>query len=215
MSTENTRKTSKFFGKLSKATVVMLLPLSFAVSASGLTTGAEASMDPPKKPAEQKTPIVQVAAENPAKRPFIEVDFKDSVDPDKLAEFYPFTKDAVEQVKTSNALKDTATPTEIFVAKIEDTKNNVKMLLLNFRGSDFCGTMGCYLSVFSDNGEGYKEIHGTALDGPLYVMRSEKGLSLIFCRDGGRPEELLLKNQKFERNSTQAVLEAKPPICTP
>lgn len=125
-----------------------------------------------------------------------QVAFEEAKDLAALVKTYPFLKKTVEEIVADNKTSGLA-PTKIYVSKLKQAKQKNNVVMVSLRGPAYCGSGGCALLVYMDQGKGYtKVLDALSGDGaPLYMSPARD--SLVTC---GRQEKFQwqLKDGSFK-----------------
>jgi hypothetical protein len=132
---------------------------------------------------------------------YTEVSFKEVKDLHGLAKAFPFLKQTIDSVISDD--KDSALPpTKVYVSDLHQN-GQARLFFLALTGALYCGSRGCALTVYMDQGNGLTDVLA-ALAGegsPVYISRDQ--VSLLTCNRDGRVE------WRF-RNSSFEPMEGKP-----
>ena len=117
--------------------------------------------------------------------------FSKPEDPKAAIKMYPISKGRIEESQTPDALR-------VRIAVTRSRTRNVGLLLLYIDDSGrhpyWCGSHGCRLVVYADEGNGYKEAADITAFPLVYLSTGGSQVSLLFCgslQGGGKWE---LKN---------------------
>jgi len=142
-------------------------------------------------------------------------------DVDSLAKEYPFLADQVQFAK--EVYESSGQQTTFSTARAVDAETNTQLLFVSQTGSVTCGALGCTLTVYANNGEGYKEALNLLAFGNVYVGKNDSGkISTYFCANESYTDwkhaEWQLNGTKFELQRTHAqqqqpVVNGKP-LCS-
>lgn len=196
---------------LSKATVLVLLPITLAFSA-GVMGHPLPEHETMTKPPQSDT-FTPISAKRPASAPLEPIVFAETEDYDALLKSYPFLEQLVKEVADGNATGVMLVKSSIKTASFKDDKLKANLLFINIFGSDYCGSAGCPMHVFSDNGTGYKLLMTTSITEPIFISRDDKSLSIVDCTGDG-PRQLVFSNGAFTQQkpvSTAATKACPPP----
>jgi WD40 repeat protein len=128
---------------------------------------------------------------------YTEVLFEEVKDLDGLAKSFPFLKEDVDDVITNN--KDTTFErTNVYVSDLHQ-KGQARLLFVALDGMLNCGTGGCSLTVYMDQGNGFKDVLDALAEAgsPVYISKDQ--LSLVTCGGHGRVE------WRFENNAFKSI----------
>jgi hypothetical protein len=76
--------------------------------------------------------------------------------------------------------------------------NKVNVVMLRKESQVWCGSHGCNMTVYADEGGGFKEAAGLIVHQPIYLLSTATSTSLIFCSLQGGYLEWELKNHAFK-----------------
>lgn len=156
---------------------------------------------PPSVELQRSQPIKTAAAGPTSGAPtqtYIEVSLKEAKDLKALGTSFPFLKSELDEVIADN--KDTTVglgPTHVYVSDLN--QNGMPRLIFVAMDGNYCGSAGCGLTVYLNQGKGF----GHALDAlvdiesPIYISKDQS--SLLTCGSGGRGE------WRYKNNEFQAV----------
>ena len=132
-------------------------------------------------------------------------------------------KDPADIVAVFPFLEMDSTDTVLF-AHLHDVNRRVDLLFLRQEGMINCGSLGCGTTIYANEGSGYKVAANLTIHQPIYVMKTESGLSLILCTQ--RPRDAFVKgaelntyvewpfkNHVFDHKGP--VTLSNPPGCSP
>jgi len=113
-----------------------------------------------------------------------------ATDLDALAKTYPAVKNIVDDVKESNSESagDKDAQTEISYAQLDETDPKVGLLFVYQESETACGTAGCDLSVYVNEGIGYAPALDVTVREPIAVSKKNGKLFLVFQTEQGRQE---------------------------
>ena len=114
--------------------------------------------------------------------------------PDDLTR-YSILKARIEEVRHLDKVARPAMPAVFRIAK-KRVKNQVDLVFLSIVGGQWCGSLGCAVGIYADEGGGYRPAGGFVTSAPMYL--SETRATLLVCNGIGRPPaEWILKNHAF------------------
>lgn len=195
----------EFSRALSKATLIVMLPLTLAA-----LPAAAAQEQAPAAPAtateQVQTPASAPAADTTATTAPEEASSDDVIikegdtivvlpqretDIDSLEKRYPFLKEVLADVRLYNEeFKDT--PTKVMTSTVRDTAQNVELVFVSVQGPMTCGANQCQMNIFVNAGEGYKQATAGPAPLPVHVLKDKGEVSLYFCSvDNGRAQWVL------------------------
>jgi hypothetical protein len=193
------RLRKEFMKRLTRATMILLLPITTIASVDTLAQ--------PRGPEKEKAADSASAASGVETVFFAEA--KNHVD---LVKSYPFLKGIIDDVKKTDAVVGKQIPTQIFVATVNEKERKIQLLFVHIKGLTYCGSMGCSLKIFANEGGGYKKAVDVIVDGPIAISKDHGKLSLLFCTDQGR-SEWVFQNHSFEYQGPFTDLNQSPPAC--
>lgn len=131
--------------------------------------------------------------------------FTERKDPANVINTYPFLKDAIQVAQRA---PDTGVPKELKIASVRSQKKKIKLLFVFMKDSNDCGSGGCGLNIYANEGKGYKEVNGFLTFEPddFYVSTEGSTVSIFWCANEG---EWNLKNHAF----VGPVHAKNPPAC--
>lgn len=112
---------------------------------------------------------------------------------------YPILKGTIGEVQRLDKAGSSGTPDalRVRIAVTRSQTRNVSLLFLYIDDRNWCGSHGCKMSIYADDGTGYKEA-GDIIAFPLvYLSTGGSQVSLLFCgslQGGGKWN---LKNNAF------------------
>jgi hypothetical protein len=147
---------------------------------------------------------------NAAAQPYTRVSFKKVKDLYGLVKTFPFLKGSIDDLISNNKYPARGR-SRVYVSDL-DPNGQTRLLLVAFDGSLYCGSHGCSLSVYMDQGMGFRNVlDALAGDGsPVYISTDQ--LSLLTCGPRGRVE-WRFKNSVFEPTSGEPRTSQKLDPC--
>ena len=119
---------------------------------------------------------------------YIEVSLKEVKDLKGMGTSFPFLKSELDEVIADN--KNTASglgPTTVYFFDLNQ-KGMPRLFFVAQEGGMVCGSAGCGLTVYMDQGKGFAPVLDALIDveSPIYISKDQ--LSLLTCGSGGRGE---------------------------
>jgi hypothetical protein len=138
-----------------------------------------------------------------SKQTYAEVTFKEAKDLEGLAKTFPFLKEALEETITINKDPDQSFfHTTVLVSELYQA-GQVRLLLVIFSGNLDCGTAGCALFAYIDQGNGFEEAlwggGSVLIDSRDFVyISNDLQRVLLGCGSKGEINPWRRKNNGFE-----------------
>jgi hypothetical protein len=197
----------QFARALSKATLVIMLPLALA---AGPATAQETS------PA--VAPETSVAEQSAAQDTLflkdgdtISVLPETDIGIDALEKRYPFLKDILADVRSYNEeVKDR--PTTALISTVRDTAQNIDMIFVSVQGPMTCGASQCQMNIFVGSDEGYKQAFAGAAPLPVMVHKDKGEVSIYFCSNEQGRAQFVLSNGTMEHKGN-VISPQTGPAC--
>lgn len=189
-----------FMRKASRAVIMVMLPVTLAVSMSSFAgtfvkESEAATNTPPVATQPMQAELAMAAA--PANVALEQIKLENTTDHTALLEKYPFLKDTVKEVNTSNETGVLMAKTQIWTGSLYDARTKTDILFVSLNGSDFCGNSGCTTKVYNNTeGKGYTESF-SGITNMVYAAKSAEGTTLVMC-GAEAASQFVLKNGKFE-----------------
>lgn len=193
-----------FMRKASRAVIMVMLPVTLAVSMSSFAgpfvKESDAATNTPPV-ATQTVKAEQIMASAPVSATLEQIKLENTTDHTALLQKYPFLKDTVKEVNDSNQTGILLAKTQIWTGSLYDARTKTDILFVSLNGSDFCGNSGCATKVYNNaDGKGYKESF-SGLTNMVYAAKSAEGTTLVMC-GAEAASQFVLKNGKFEAVAT-------------
>ncbi len=194
----------EFSRALSKATLVVMLPLTLAAlpAAAQETTPAapaaatEQVQTPAAAPAADTTVAPEAASPDDItikEGDTIVVLPQRETDIDTLEKRYPFLREVLADVRLYNEeFKDS--PTRVMTSTVRDTAQNVELVFVSVQGPMTCGANQCQMNIFINAGDGYKQATAGPAPLPVHVLKDKGEVSLYFCSVENGRAQWVLKN---------------------
>lgn len=97
-----------------------------------------------------------------------------------VIKMYPTVKGPIEEAQR-NESRITTTPQALQVQTAAARSGNVVLLFLFIQDALLCGSHGCDLTVYVDEGSGYKKAVSMVAFPIVYLSTGESPVSLLFC----------------------------------
>ena len=188
-----------FSRALSKATLIVMLPLTLAATPLAAQETSPSAPAAPAATTEQVQTSTPAAADTSANNGNIILTEGNVVtvlpeqesNLDDLEKRYPVLKPILSDVRSYNEeFKDT--PTKVMLTTVRDTAQKVDLLFVSVQGPLTCGASECQMNIFADNGDGYKQISAGPSPLPVQVLKEKGEISLYFCStEAGRAQWVL------------------------
>jgi hypothetical protein len=192
----------EFTRALSKATLVVMLPLALAAG------GPAAAQDISPAVAPETAVTEQVSAQDTIflkEGETVSVLPENDIGVDNLEKRYPFLKELLADVRSYNEEFEDR-PTVALVSTVRDTAQNIDMIFVSVQGPMTCGASQCQMNIFVGGEEGYKQAFAGAVPLPVMVHKDKGEVSVFFCsNEQGRAQFVL----------TDGALEHKGNVISP
>lgn len=112
------------------------------------------------------------------------IDFKERGDLGAVVEMYPILRDPIEKARRDYERQPSnlrTTPLRVQVAFARSKENDLDLLFLYVQDPLYCGSHGCSMFVYADEGDGYKVAEDTLVAFPDVYLSSEGSPVLLFC----------------------------------
>ncbi|MFN7113080.1 MAG: hypothetical protein ACK4PK_01830 [Alphaproteobacteria bacterium] len=203
------RQLRKEFGRaLCKATLMALLPLSLAtssvVSAQDVDINS-ASHVPTEQVLKQDGLLLE---EGKA----IKVDPDVEISVESVEARYPYMKNMMDYLRDFNKEyeEDLLAKTTITISTIRDVEKKTDIAVVSVTGPLTCGAAQCYVGIFIDRGEGYKQAFAGSAPLPVHILRQNDETSFFFCSHGDGRAQWTLKGDVLEHQGNVRSPEVGP-----
>ncbi len=140
---------------------------------------------------------------------YTEVSFQEVKNLTGLVKSFPFLKREIDGV-ISNNKDSTFERTRVYVSDLNQ-HGRPRLFFIALEGRMECGSHGCSLTGYMDQGRGFMEVLGAIANRPVYISTDHS--SLLTCGGRGRGE-WRFKNNVFEPTRSEPRLSQKLPPCT-
>ncbi|MDY0008089.1 MAG: hypothetical protein RBS08_00140 [Bdellovibrionales bacterium] len=202
----------EFARAFSKATLVLMLPLTLATAMPAAAQEASPAVAP--ETSITAAPAAETAAQDTV---FIKEGETTTVAPetktalDTLEARYPFLKEILTDVRGYNEeFKDN--PTQVLTSHLRDAENNIDIVFVSVEGPLTCGANSCQLNIFTNSGEGYKQALAVPAQSPFFVTKENKEVSIFFCSLEGERSQWVVSKGLLEHKSN-VVSPQMGPAC--
>jgi hypothetical protein len=114
---------------------------------------------------------------------------------DHAAAAYPFLTSRVRDVRSTDATMSPGRAPTVSRVATGQLRPGLDLAFLSITGSNWCGSHGCLLDIYADDGSGYKPAGSLIADPPIYL--SAPRASMLLCVGFGPPREWVLEGRKF------------------
>lgn len=184
----------EFTRALCKATLLALLPLSLA------TMGAAASAQQTENqfPTEQQVVTQDTVLVEEGKT--ITVDPQNAISVESVEARYPFLKSMMDQLREFNKDReeDLLAQTIILTSTVRDAQQGVDITVVSVEGPLTCGASQCYVGIYIDKGEGYKQAFAGTAPLPVKILKQNDEMSFFFCSSSAGRAQWTLKGDTLE-----------------
>lgn len=180
----------EFTRTLRKATLLALLPLSLATASLASAQDVDGARSAPV-PAEQ---TVTSSEQQPATQDTLLLEEGKTLTIDPTTEIkvesvearYPYMKAMMDQLHEFNKGRDTdlLPQTMIRTATVRDAQQGVNITIVSAEGPLTCGVSQCYVGIYIDKGDGYKQAFAGSAPLPVRILKENNETSLYFCAPG-------------------------------
>lgn len=194
----------EFARALSKATLIVMLPLALAAgpAAAQETSPAVAPETSVSEMVQQDTLLLK-EGETVTVLPQTESDV------DSLEKRYPFLKEVLSDVRAYNEeFKDT--PTRVLVSTVRDPAQNIDMVFVSVQGPMTCGANQCQMNIFVSTPEGYKQAIAGPAPLPVMVHKDKGEVSVYFCSNEEGRSQFVLKDGALEHKGNVIAPQLGP-----
>ncbi len=176
-----------WMSKFSKAALLLLLPVSMAVTSFSHSAESAPEAKPAvTAPADTGTSAKQAVKDNKADvTGFEELKFTEQTDLDALVKTYPGIEAVVNAVKEYPPEHRST----INTAVVKYSPDKSPVLFVQSMGKLDCGTAGCSLSAFTMNKDGkLTRVLNVSANIPIMMRKSDDNLRIYFCTGQGSRE---------------------------
>ena len=122
--------------------------------------------------------VMALANETTNKQEYVEVISAEIAETDTFIKSHPYTKDTI-LFASSMDTKDNKTM--FLSASLPSPHLKKDVIFLGLLGNNFCGSMGCALHVYTDNGTGYKDSLDIVMFGKVFLSQNDRRMDIVFC----------------------------------
>lgn len=195
----------EFTRALSKATLVVMLPLALAAGPAAAQETSPAVAPETSVVSTQAAQDTVILTEGQTVTVLPETD----IGIDNLEKRYPFLKELLADVRLANEEVEDRTTTA-FIATLRDTAKNLDIIFVSVQGPLTCGASQCQMNIFVGGENGYKQAFAGAAPLPVMVQKEQGEISFFFCSNEEGRAHFTLKDGTLEHKGNIVSPQAGP-----
>lgn len=186
----------EFTRTLCKATLLALLPLSLATASLASAQDVDGNRAAPVPSEQTVTKDTLLLEEGKT----ITVDPSTEISVESVEARYPFMKNMMDQLREFNKDRETdlLAQTVIMTSTVRNTQQDVDITVVSVEGPLTCGLSQCYVGIYINKGEGYKQAFAGSAPLPIQILKQNDEISFFFCSSSEGRAQWTLKGDILE-----------------